>query len=294
MRNSLLERLASRLVVPGLALAAVLSAAAAPAVGAETTEADPRYCRTFSGYGGFPRHRGAFVLDGHQRICRPGYALLHNGATRTPDWVVEVLTRAAITGTVKRKDNFAPDPALPEGVGATPGDYRRSGFDRGHMAPAADFKSDQVLMNDSFFMSNMSPQVGPSFNRGIWAQLEERARDLARSRGRLVVLTGPIYDAYDLLGEDFIGPGTKEIANRNDPARRVRVPDGYFKILSDPDRRRALAFALPNQRLPGRDIEEFRVTIRLVEDMTGLNFFPEFDARTQNILEANEGEMWHW
>ena len=287
MRTTIAKWLAAACLV--IAAALIANTSRAETLG--TPEAAPKYCAAFEAHGGFPRHQSSGSLGHLSRLCRPGYALLHNGATRNPYWVIEILNKQDLDGEAKRKNNFRTDPSLTKDVGATPDDYKKAGFDRGHMAPAADFKHDQGEMNDSFFMTNMSPQIGPSFNRGIWAHLEKRVRGLAKTRGRLVVLTGPIYEAFDMLGEDFIGPGKEEIGDKDRP---IRVPDGYYKILYDPKRKRALAFALPNQRLPGRDIEDFRVTIRHIEDMTGLNFFPKFAARDQNILEAHEGEMWRW
>jgi hypothetical protein len=72
------------------------------------------------------------------------------------------------------------------------------------------------------------------------------------------------------------------------------VPGGFYKIVHDPTRRRVLAFALPNRRLSGRRMGEFRTTVREIEELTGLNFFPLLKRRTQNILEMHEGGMWRW
>ena len=251
---------------------------------ANGTEADPKHCRKFSRLG-LPLYRGDFEKGHHQRICRPGYALSHNNVTKEPDWVAELLIRDDLKGTADReKSRFRPEPEVSPGQRAELKDYRKSNFDRGHQAPAADFKRKQSLMDDSFYLSNMAPQVGPGFNRGIWARLEERVRELVRSRKRLYVFTGPIYDAPELQGPDteFIGKN------------KVAVPDGFFKILYDSRRGRALAFILPNRKLPKRRIGEFRATVREVEELTGLNFFPRLSRRRQNILEIHEGEMWRW
>jgi len=257
------------------------------------TEADERHCRKFQSLG-LPLLRGDFRLGQHKRICRPGYALLHNTETKNPDWVVELLNREDLRGTAKRRNNFKVEPKIPGGENkrAELCNYKKSGFDRGHQAPAADFKRDQAFMDDSFYLSNMAPQVGPGFNRGIWARLEERVRDLVRSRKRLYVITGPVYDAPDLGGPDkaFIW-GTCE---RGDDRSGVAVPDGFYKILYDPRRKRALAFLFPNERLRHRKVAEFRTSVREVEELTGLNFFPRMPRRTQNILELNEAGMWRW
>ena len=90
----------------------------------------------------------------------------------------------------KRGDDFRPDPAVPTGS-ATPQDYTRSGYDRGHLAPAADMSFSVKTMSESFYMSNMSPQA-PQFNRGIWSKLEKQVRHFATKEKRIVVVTGPI------------------------------------------------------------------------------------------------------
>ena len=99
-----------------------------------------------------------------------------------PAWVIYRLTKQqALTKAAKRDDNFKEDPSVPTGS-ATLADYRRSGYDRGHLAPAADMAYSRQTMEDSFFMSNMSPQR-PAFNRGIWKDLEAQVRDFAISEG---------------------------------------------------------------------------------------------------------------
>ena len=104
-----------------------------------------------------------------------GYSLEHNEKTEQSFWVAYELTKEEVSGTVKRKDAFRSDPTISTGS-AVLSDYKGSGYDRGHLAPAADMKWSKKVMSESFYMSNMSPQ-DPSFNRGIWKKLEEKVRD---------------------------------------------------------------------------------------------------------------------
>lgn len=238
---------------------------------------------------GLPVQRGDFDAEDFTLLCRKQYAALHNNQTKIADWVIEDLPRRQLSGTANRKKSrFKEDPDLKreDTPRATLKDYRKSGFDRGHQAPAADFKRSQAAMDESFYLSNMAPQIGPSFNRGIWARLEERVRDLVRSRKRLIVITGPVYESDELPP-----PKKKEIG---DGTPGVRVPEGFYKIIYDPKRQRVLAFLLPNRKLRKRKIGEFRTTVRELEELTGLDFFPALSRRTQNIMEKNEGEMWRW
>ncbi len=114
-------------------------------------------------------------------IDRPGYALGYIEYHEQPAWVVYHFTKEeAVTKAVKRSDDFREDPEIPTGS-ATLADYRRSGYDRGHLAPAADMAFSVRTMSDSFYMSNMSPQK-PAFNRGIWKNLEAQVRYFASRR----------------------------------------------------------------------------------------------------------------
>jgi endonuclease G, mitochondrial len=291
-------------LVAGASTAAMLMAGASAAVG--TNESNEKYCKTFKRYR--PASRGDADPGQLEQVCRPGYAIQHNAKTKNPDWVIEILLEEDLKGTpdqkAKRKNNFKREPAISEDKAqkwtrrARLCHYRFSGFARGHQSPAADYKFNQKRMNDSFYLSNMSPQVGPGFNSGIWARLEERVRDLVVTRKKLVVFTGPIYDASDKDDPDWIAPEKAFIWGDCPVEKKARtgvaVPDGFYKIVYDPRRRRVLAFALPNRRLSGRKIGEFRATIREIEELTGINFFPNFKRRTQNILELNVGEMWRW
>ena len=123
-------------------------------------------------------------------IEREGYALGYIEKHEQPAWVQYIMTGEEVSRrAAKRGDDFRPDPAVPTGS-ATPQDYTRSGYDRGHLAPAADMSFSGKTMSESFYMSNMSPQT-PQFNRGIWSKLEKQVRHFATREKRIVVMTGP-------------------------------------------------------------------------------------------------------
>ena len=124
-------------------------------------------------------------------VEREGYALGYIEKHEQPSWVCYIVTKEELSiRAAKRTNNFRADPSISTGS-AHPSDYTRSGFDRGHLAPAADMSFSQQAMSDSFFMSNMSPQR-PQFNRGIWGKLEKQIRRFANREGMIVVVTGPI------------------------------------------------------------------------------------------------------
>ena len=174
----------------------------------------------------------------------------------------------ATTKAAKRTNKFRSDPEIPTGS-ATTGDYRRSGYDRGHLAPAADMAFSVQTMADSFFMSNMSPQK-PAFNRGIWKDLEALVRSFAITERKIVVVTGPI-----LPKEKTVTIG----------ANKVTVPTHYYKVIFDlTPPRKMIGFILPNEG-SNQPLAAFAVTVDAVEKATGLNFFSKVPKEEQERLE---------
>ena len=202
-------------------------------------------------------------------IDRPGSALGYIEYHEQPAWVIYIMTKAEVTTKVaKRTNKFRSDPKIPTGS-ATTGDYRRSGYDRGHLAPAADMAFSGRTMADSFFFSNMSPQK-PAFNRGIWKDLEALVRSFAITERKIVVVTGPI-----LPKEKTITIGTNQ----------VTVPTHYYKVIFDlTPPRKMIGFILPNE---GSDepLATFAATVDAVEKATGLNFFSRVPKEEQERLE---------
>ena len=151
----------ARLLIVSLAFAAFSAAAAAPSAVSEQ-------CREFLVHG-LPTKKGDL-------LCRTGYALIHDNDTKAATWVAQRMTTARLATVVKRQDRFIPDPDIPKGSRAELDDYRGSGYDRGHMAPAADMRWSAQAMRESFYLSNMAPQVGVGLNRGLWSDLESMIR----------------------------------------------------------------------------------------------------------------------
>ncbi len=210
------------------------------------------------------------AIDGEQIVQHTGYTLSYNDRYEQSSWVAYELTKEKVYGGCERVDNFRPDPAIKSGS-ATPEDYRNSGYDRGHLAPAADFKWSEQAMDDTFYMSNMSPQVG-AFNRGIWADLESVVREMAVENGTVYIVTGPVLSdgPYKTIGEN-----------------KVAVPNYYYKVVLDytnPEIK-AIGFILPNEK-GSHSIDYYAVTVDEVEDMTGLDFFPALPDDVETLLES--------
>jgi endonuclease G len=208
---------------------------------------------------------------GGTALCRLGFALSFNGATKVADWTSTRLTAAHLVTRVGRSDDFRVDSDLAPDQRARRSDYRGSGYDRGHLVPAAAMAWHARAMSESFLLSNIAPQVGPGFNRGIWRRLETSIRRWVRRRGSLIVVTGPLFEATPI---ERIGDGA------------VAVPSHFFKIAYDPARTDAIAFILPNERISTPALTRYLVSIDEVERRSGLDFFARLDDGTEAALEA--------
>jgi len=206
-----------------------------------------------------------------------GFDLGYNEAGEQASWVVYVLTKdEVVDGSVSRSDNFRADKSISSGS-ASLADYRGSGYDRGHLAPAGDMKWDKEAMSQSFLMSNMSPQA-PSFNRGIWKKLEEEVRSLAMERDSIYVVTGPVlHTVKSSIGKNEVG-----------------IPSYYFKVVVDlsPPDYGMIAFLLPNEK-SGEELSSYAISVDSLEAFTGYNFF--HSAPDQEIIDWLEKrpELFH-
>jgi endonuclease G len=227
-------------------------------------------------------------LTGMITLCREAYVARFNPQTRNPDWVVEVLNPENLKGTADRDDaKFQADPDLVRmnvETRATLPDYKGSGFDRGHQAPAGDMKRSDEVMMESFYLTNMAPQVGIGFNRGAWRKLESVVRNWAATRPgtSLIVITGPIYK--DGAEKRFMDSSSGET--------KVQIPDAFYKIVFDTTRRRSIAFVLENKKLDFNAYKESLTTIQAIQDQTGYNFFPHWSEREATLQETNVANLW--
>ena len=227
-------------------------------------------CEVYAKYG-VPGQNGTL-------LCKKGYILAHDPELKTPIWVVERLTTEKANSSLARSNNFRADSDLNVGERAELSDYKRSGFDRGHMAPAGNMKWDQQAMSESFSLSNIVPQVGKGMNQGIWRRLEERVRRWVINRGEVYIYTGPIYAN---ARPDTIG------------TNKVAVPTHLYKIIYNPVAVEAIAFIIPNIKLKGSDVSTYIVTIREVEEKTGLNFLSKLSPMIQDTVETTKAiELW--
>lgn len=210
-------------------------------------------------------------------VRHEGYTLRFRDQYKVADWVAYPLLPEEINGNTAREGSgFRPDPAVPTGS-ALPSDYTRSGYDRGHLAPAGDFKFSRRMMQETFYMSNVTPQA-PQFNRGIWKELEELVRQWALRDNGLYVVTGPV-----------LKPGLPTIGR----VTEVSVPGKFYKVIlycNKPDIR-MIGFLLDNEP-SNRSLTQFVVPVNQIQQLTGIDFFPKIPDDLERQLEGkSRGEM---
>lgn len=275
--------------------------------------ADPTDCaRLYQGIG-LPQRLG----DSDEPLtyaCHKGYLAAHNDARKTPDWVIERLTRTDVSGTNRRPDTrFKPDtPPVDCGNSALDRDYTGSDYARGHQAASADFSADPGLMADTFYLSNAVPQEGIGFNSGIWSYLEDRVRRVAAARGEVVVITGPVRQpkATRTLPDTFDACGTqitlkalprRTVCGKQSCEGGVDIPAALFKIIYDPRLGHLSAFLIGNEdqtaNVAGgkRDafLDQHRVTVATLEALTGYSLLPALPrAARAGAIEACGGPMY--
>ncbi len=218
------------------------------------------------------------VKKGEQVIRHAGYSFVYNETYEQAAWVAYVLTEKETEKLYDRTDKFIPDPTVSTGSAAD-ADYSGSGYDRGHLAPAADMGWSSTTMAESFYFSNMSPQV-PGFNRGIWKRLEEQVRSWAIEYDTVYVVTGPVLKGS--MGS--IG------------ANKVAIPNYYYKVILDMHSKphQAIGFVMENASASG-DLSKFAVSVDSVERFTGIDFFPSLDDGAETTLEKTVcTSCWTW
>jgi len=196
------------------------------------------------------------------------YSLSYNEKYEIPEWVAYVLTKKSLKiPNVPRAKRFKKDLKV-RTRSAIYYDYSGSGYSRGHLAPAGDMAFSDEAMQESFFLSNITPQKG-GFNGGIWNELENNVRNWAWKNEKLFVVTGPVIDRSIT---EFIGKN------------RVGVPKLFYKVLLDIDdpERKGIGFLIPN-KLSTTHLKEYAVTIDSIEKLTGINFY-------KDLLEDDEEE----
>jgi len=206
----------------------------------------------------------------NQIVNHSGYSLSYNEEHEQAEWVAYSLSKNDIVYTDRKRPYFIEDPKV-KTKSAHWRNYKKSGYDRGHLCPAGDKKYSEEAFNETFYTSNISPQKH-DFNSGIWNKLEQKTRYWAKKYNNLYVVTGGVLE-----------DGLKTIGND-----KVSIPEYFYKVLLDytEPEIKAIAFLMPHEEsdIP---LYEFVISIDELEEQTGIDFFPELPDEIENKLEKS-------
>lgn len=230
---------------------------------------------------GMPEINAKDEIIYHSAMC-----LVYSEQHEQAKWVAHIILPDIVNGKESRSNNFRIDTLIETGsaeekdyfvkVKQPDGKYKYDGFgyDRGHLAPSADFKWSKKALSESYFYSNMSPQLG-DFNRLKWADLEAMFREYVtnHTETQLYIVTGPIL--YDTLPK--IERGTN----------KVTIPEFYYKVALDLTNHKAIGFIMPNKKID-YPISSYALPINDIEEVTGINFFYQLADSLEEVLESQK------
>lgn len=209
-------------------------------------------------------------------VHHDNYSLSYSEDHEQAEWVAYELKKSHLSKNQFKRPYFELDESI-KTKSAHWKNYKKSGYDKGHLCPAGDRKFSKEAFEETFLTSNVSPQKN-EFNTGVWNRLEQKVRYWADKYDGVFVITGGI------LSENLKTIGTE----------KVSVPNYFYKVLLDNNNGdiKLIAFLVPHQEID-RPLYEFTVTVDRLEELTGIDFFPELNDVIENELEAiNQYKNW--
>jgi endonuclease G, mitochondrial len=211
------------------------------------------------------------LLPDEDLICHTYYCFVYEDEHKQSKWLAYKLGSDMTTGDESRSSRFFIDTLVVSGT-ATDTDYKGSGFDRGHLVPAGDMAFCEIAMKESFYYSNISPQL-PAFNRGIWKKLEANVRDYSQNLHEIYVVTGPVLsDGLTTIGDN-----------------KVSIPEYFYKVVMvyNDSIKQSIAFLMPNKRGDKNSVYCYSLTVRELEDILNIDFFPSIKKKEADRLEMS-------
>ncbi len=205
-----------------------------------------------------------------QIVHHEGYSLSYSEPHEQAEWVAYELKKTHLSNTNFKRPYFEIDNAV-KTKAAHWRNYKKSGYDRGHLCPAGDRKYSKAAHDETFLTSNVSPQIH-AFNAGIWNRLEQKTRYWARKYDGVFVVSGGVLKGnMKTIGEE-----------------KVSVPNQFYKVIIDNNsgKTKLLAFLLPHKE-SNKPLYEYVVSVDKIEALTGIDFFPELDDAKEKRLEAS-------
>lgn len=210
-------------------------------------------------------------------LCRDGYVVSYNDSTKQPNWVAYRLTGLSVSHHQRREDQFQVDLSIPKQYRAKLTDYKKSGYDRGHLAPYASVNFSKESATQSFLLSNISPQQA-GLNRHGWSTLEKYERFWAKAKQELYIYTGVIYK--NKKPGTFIGES------------KIAVPDYFYKIIYAPITKEVISFVMPNRKVEKKAVAKYRTSIKELEQRTGFYFFSHIPKQDRDKFIIGISPMW--
>ncbi len=203
-----------------------------------------------------------------QVVHHKGYSLSYNEPHEQAEWVAYELKKADLSKSHFKRPYFEIDEAVATGA-AHWRNYKNSGYDRGHLCPAADRQYNKEVFNETFLTSNITPQ-DHDFNSGIWNQLEQQVRYWAKIYDGVYVVTGGVLKDH-----------LKSIGSES-----VSVPEYFYKVIFDrTEGAKMIAFLIPHET-SNKSLKKYVVSVDAIEELTGIDFFPNLKDSLENKLEA--------
>jgi len=205
-----------------------------------------------------------------QIVHHEGYSLSYSEPHEQAEWVAYELKREHLSNTNFKRPYFEIDKKVKTGA-ANWRNYKKSGYDRGHLCPAGDRKYSKFTHDETFLTSNISPQKH-DFNAGVWNRLEQKVRYwAARNDGVFVVSGGILKDNLKSIGSE-----------------KVSVPEQFYKIILDNNsgKTKVMAFLIPHKDSK-KPLYNFVVPVHKIEKLTGIDFFPQLEDSKEHALEKS-------
>lgn len=205
-------------------------------------------------------------------LCRTGYVIGFDCEKRSALWVAYEVTPAIHnSANVPRSGDFRADTELSENCRKELTDFDGT-YDRGHLVSSATLDANHRMNSETFLLSNMSPQL-PKFNRTIWKGLENLERKWSNQRGKVYVITGPVF-------------------TKQQQARRINIPSYFYKIIFDPARNETISFLIPHKVLYTAQLNSYRASIDQIETISGIDFLAGLEDALEESLEVQVSDIW--
>ncbi|MEQ8907559.1 MAG: DNA/RNA non-specific endonuclease [Vicingaceae bacterium] len=232
---------------------------------------------------GYPKGKQKSTIINHSAMSLQ-YAEDHEQAA----WVMHLISPKIAEGAEGRTNDFRPDTMVKSGTAVETDYFLRYqeegeikydgyGYDRGHLAPSADFRWSKKALSESFFYSNMSPQL-PEFNREAWAELESLVRSyVLRTGNELYVITGPLLKA--------------DLPKISRSQNELSIAENFYKVLLDPKAKVGIGFLLPHQKCEAT-FSAYALPIDSIEALSGFDFYPDLDSSLEMSIES-QADFYH-